>query len=148
MNFETGPFLQTACFCETVIEDKTGALSLIRIIDTLTHTAIGQASPDQMPPINHILKLVLMMKSGQARGRHELVIKVEKPSGLKEDLGGISVHFEGEDKGHNIVTELNIAFTQEGLYWFHIYLEDDLWTSIPLRLKYSRITAGSGTRIP
>jgi len=36
MTFENGPYLQAAVFCQDVIEDRSGVLSLIRLIDTLT----------------------------------------------------------------------------------------------------------------
>ncbi len=52
MSFEEGPYVQVAAFCDSIIEDKTGALSLIRIIDTLTHTERGPAPPPEMPPIS------------------------------------------------------------------------------------------------
>jgi len=32
----TGPFVSVAAFCENVIEDKSGVLSLIRVVDRLT----------------------------------------------------------------------------------------------------------------
>lgn len=48
MTFEEGPYIQMAAFCQQVIEDKTGVLSLIHVIDTLTHTAAGPDAPDEM----------------------------------------------------------------------------------------------------
>ena len=142
MIFNEGPFLQVACFCETVIEDKVGVLSLIRIIDAVDYTTKGTAPPDEMPPLNYPLILVLVYKSGKARGRHELTIKMEEPSGLKETAGSVSVHFEGDEKGQNVISDLQVLFKQEGLYWFHVYLDDTLWISIPFRVRYSRVTSG------
>lgn len=142
MSRKEGPFLQVACLCNLVIEDKRGVLSLIRIIDTLEHRAVGPSPPEDMEPVTYPMKLVLMMKSGKARGRHELKIVPEMPSGLTDSTAGMSIHFEGEDKGNNVVTDLNYTFTQEGLYWFHVYLEDEHLTSIPFRVKYSRVVTG------
>lgn len=82
---DSGPYIQTACFSEMVIEEKTGVLSIIRIIDTLTHTEAGSTPPDVMPSFNYRLKLVLMLKSGQARGRHNLKITPELPNGSSLD---------------------------------------------------------------
>ena len=50
MSFEGGPYLITAAFCEQVIEDKSGVLSLIRIVDRMYITAQGPNAPDEMPP--------------------------------------------------------------------------------------------------
>ena len=138
-----GPFIQVACFCEQVIEDKTGVLSLIRIIDTLTHGAAGPTPPDEMPPFVYPLKFVLMMKSGAARGRHNVRIQPELPNGSTQDSINITAHFEGEEKGHNIVANLSFNFTLEGLYWFNVFLDDTKLTAIPFRVKYDRVVLGT-----
>jgi len=57
MPFDRGPYVQAACICEMVIEDKTGAISLIRLIDTLTHEVGGPNPPDEMPPLSFNGKL-------------------------------------------------------------------------------------------
>ncbi|MFQ5433721.1 MAG: hypothetical protein ACE5FD_02490 [Anaerolineae bacterium] len=139
MTTENGPFVQAACFCENVIEDKTGVLSLIRIIDKITRTVAGTDPPDDMPPINYDMKLALMLKSGSARGRGNIRIKIEEPSGLSVDGPSISVHLEGENSGANLITQLSIDFSQEGVYWFWIYFDDTLLSKIPFQVMYSRI---------
>jgi hypothetical protein len=52
MPFEGGPYVQAACICENVIEDKVGSFSLIRVIDTLTTSAMGGVVPHEMPPLH------------------------------------------------------------------------------------------------
>lgn len=139
MGFEQGPYIQMAGLCEQVIEDKTGALSLIRIIDTITHTEARPDAPTEMPPVTYPMKMVIMLKSGRAKGRHELKIIPEMPSGeLKPPLAR-SIHMEGEERGFNNIINMVFTFTMEGLYWFNVYLDDSLLTRIPLRLKYERI---------
>jgi hypothetical protein len=143
MSFEGGPFLQVGCLCENVIEDKTGTLSLIRIIDTITHTEAGPSPPEELPPFPFSLKLVLILKSGQARGRANLRIVPELPTGASLDPISMSVHFEGEEKGQNVITNIALTFKHEGLYWFNVYLDERPLTAIPLRVKYRRIVASS-----
>lgn len=143
MVFENGPYIQIACFCENVIEDKTGVLSLIRIIDTITQTAAGNPPPEDMPAITWPLNLVLMFKSGKARGRYNLKIVPELPDGSALDPIITTVHFEGEEKGHNQVAKLSFTFQLEGLYWFDIFLNEEKISSIPFRIKYDRISIGS-----
>lgn len=143
MAFEGGPYIQVACFCDMAIEDKTGVLSLIRIIDTLTHTERNPNPPEDMPPVPFEGTFVLMLKSGLAVGRYNLTIVPELPSGETRDPISLTVHFEGEEKGQNILTKLRFVFTQEGLYWFNIYLEEDKLTAVPFRVRYNRITTGS-----
>lgn len=45
-------------------EKKTGVVSLIRIIDTLTHTEAHAQAPEEMPQFSYDLTLVLMLKLG------------------------------------------------------------------------------------
>jgi len=51
----------------------------------------------------------------------------------------VTVHFEGEEKGHNVITRMALTFEHEGLYWFKVYLGEELLTAIPLRVRYNRI---------
>ncbi len=143
MPFKEGPYIQVACFCENVIKDDTGALSIIRIIDTLTSQAKGPEPPEEMPPVNIQLKLVLAFKSGTARGRYNLKIVPELPNGSTKDPMIMSVHFDGEEKGANVISNIPFAFEMEGLYWFIVYLDDERFTALPFRIKYSRIVVGS-----
>lgn len=139
MTFEQGPYLQVAGLCEQVIDDKTGALSLIRIIDTITHTEARPEAPVEMPPFPYPMKMVIMLKSGRARGRHELRMVPELPSGEFKPPFTRSVHMEGEERGINNVINMVFTFTMEGLYWFNVYFDDSLLTRIPLRIKYNRV---------
>ena len=139
MSFEQGPYIQVAGLCEQVIEDKTGALSLIRIIDTINHTEARPDAPVDMPPIPYPMKMVIMLKSGRARGRHELKIVPEMPSGENKSPLTQSIQMEGEERGTNNIINMLFTFTMEGLYWFNIYLDDSLLTRIPMRIKYNRI---------
>lgn len=143
MAIEGGPYVQAACFCEHVLEDKQGVLSLIRIIDTITHNASGSPASDDMPPITFPLTLVLMLKSGKARGRHTLKIVPELPNGSALPPIITTVYFEGEEKGQNQVTKIQFTFEFEGLYWFDVYLDEEKLTAVPMRVKYNRIILGS-----
>jgi hypothetical protein len=147
MAFKDGPYLQVACFCEQVIEDKSNVLSLIRIVDTITGSAAGPSPPEEMPPVNFTTNLVVMAKSGTARGRRTLSVELTKPSLEKHKLPiELTVHFEGEEKGSNVIARLQSTFDQEGLYWFDILLNGVKWTSLPMRVKYSRVvTTGPPT---
>ncbi len=139
MTFEQGPYLQAGVICEQVIEDKAGALSLIRIIDTITHTEARPDAPVDMPPVTYPMKMVIMLKSGRARGRHEIKITPELPSGELKNPLTQSVQMEGEERGMNHIINMVFTFTIEGLYWFNVYFDDIILTKIPLRIKYNRV---------
>ena len=139
MQFEQGPYIQMAGLCDQVIEDKTGVLSLIRIIDTITHREAGPNAPAEMPPFNYPIKMVIMLKAGRARGRHELKILPESPLGETKQPYIQSIQMEGEERGVNHIINMLFTFTMEGLYWFNVYFDDALLTRIPLRIKYNRM---------
>ncbi len=145
MQFGQGPYIQLAGLCEQVIEDKTGVLSLIRIIDTITHTEARPDAPAEMPHVTYPMKMVIMLKSGHARGRHELKMIPELPSGEVKPPFTRSVQMEGEEQGFNNVINMLFTFAMEGLYWFNVYLDDSLLTRIPLRIKYNRIVTQETT---
>lgn len=140
--FERGPYLQIAAFCDQVIEGKDGVLSLIRVIDTLTHTEPGPEPPLEMPPLPWKMVLVLVLKAGSARGRHEIKVVPGLPSGETKIPIEMSVHLEGEERGARMIINVNFTFTLEGLYWFSVYFDDTLLTRLPFRVKYVRVVTG------
>jgi len=44
---ETGPHIVNATFCEKVLIEPDGVLSLIRLVDRFTQTATGPEPPEQ-----------------------------------------------------------------------------------------------------
>ncbi|MEX1253551.1 MAG: hypothetical protein WEE64_04345 [Dehalococcoidia bacterium] len=139
-----GPFLTTAVLCEKVLEDKDGVLSAIRIVDRIIQTAVGTEAPDEMPPVPVNLTALISFKSGAARGRHTIKLRPETPAGFSLPETALQIHFEGEDRGANLVLQLGLQANQEGLYWFDVLLDDQLVTRMPLRIMYQRLqTAGA-----
>lgn len=145
MAFEDGPYLQIACFCDMVLRDETGVISLIRVVDSITHTERGPTPPESMPPVSYPLKLVLVFKSGTARGRSTVKLVPEKPDGSTEDPLYFSVHFEGEERGVGLILDFRFIYTLEGLYWFFVYIEDQEVTAMPIRVKYDRVIVGKAS---
>jgi hypothetical protein len=134
-----------AGFCEQVLEEKTGVPSLIRVVDTINHSAQGPDAPATMPPFKYPLKLVLMLKSGRARGRYDLKVVAELPSGESKEPLLQSIQLGGEERGVNRVIQMQMEFTLEGLYWFNVHLDDAILTRIPLRVTYSRLVMQPAT---
>lgn len=144
MPFETGPYLKSAVFCETVLREADGVLSLIRLVDRLTISARGPSAPDTMPKTPYHITAVIMLISGEARGRHEIKIEREEPSGLKTKPPFLAtVQMEGEDRGANVILDMHLTFEMEGLYWFYIYFDDTLISKMPFRVMYARVSTGT-----
>lgn len=141
--FETGPYVQAALLCEKVLEEKDGILSLIRVVDRFTHSVRGAAVPEQMPPVPVNLTLLVALKSGEARGRNTMRLRMRDPSGLVAGPEmSVPVFFEGENRGINVRIALAMQLSVEGLYWFEVLLEDQLLTKIPLQIIYAPISTG------
>lgn len=145
--FTDGPYLQTACLCEKVLEEQDGVKSAIRIIDRVIHAVVGPSPPDEMEPFPYDVFLLIKLKAGSARGTMPLTVRLIKPSGESPSPITTDLYFEGEDdRGIDVAAKMTIRFEQPGLYWFDVSLGDERLTRIPLRVIYSRqpIPGGAG----
>jgi hypothetical protein len=112
---------------------------LIRVVDRIISSAVGPEAPDDMPPVGVNLTAVIVLKSGEARGRHSISLTLEAPSGQQVgDEVVLPVLLEGEDRGVNLVVNMNFQAEQEGLYWFNVLFgtQNVLLSRVPLRLVY------------
>ncbi len=116
----SGPYLNAAVICEKVLQEKDETLSVIRMIDRFNVTVSALGSPENLPPIPLNLTVLISLKSGKARGRSTVKLRIESPSGLKLPDQLLPVLFEGEDRGVNLVMNLNLVIDQEGVYWFDV----------------------------
>ena len=132
-----GPFLQAAFLCEQILDEKDGVKSAIRIINRITRTVAEPSPPEEMEPFNHETKMLLKFKSGRARGPMRLQIRLERPSGESPPPSIQTVYFEGEDdRGVDIVGNMNFRFEVPGLYWLNVELGGIQITKMPLRVIY------------
>lgn len=136
-----GPYVQLATICERVLQESTGVLSVIRAIDRFIVTAHGQGAPPELPQGALGVTLVITLKSDDARGRHPVILRIQQPNGVTLPERSFDVVFEGEERGVNLLLELEIEVL-EGLYWFDVFVNDQLLTRVPLRIMYQRIESG------
>ena len=142
--FEQGPYVQMALLCERVLREVDGVSSIIRVVDVINHQERGPNPPDEMPEVHYPLNLVISLRSGRAKGRHEITVTPEQPSGETLSPITVSINLEGEGKGVNIVSRIDIPYKFEGLYWFNIRFDHESITRIPLEVRYSRMMTGPG----
>lgn len=143
-----GPYLSAALVCERVIQEQDGVLTAIRIIDRIIQSAIGVEAPDEMPSFGVNITLLVVLKAGAARGRHQVRITIEAPSGEQmPQEATLPVLLEGEERGVNLILTLGFLAEQEGLYWFNVYFgdQDTLLTRVPLRIVYQPQRLGVST---
>lgn len=145
MDYSTkGPFVQAALICQLALRDADGVMSAIRIVDRRTQVA-GPDDPEEMPPlVIDDLRLVVMLKSGAARGSHTIDIEMELPSGERHHVVGLPAYFEGDEKGVALDAALDLELPIEGLYWFDLSMEKELLTRVPLRVVYQRYSGAGG----
>lgn len=131
---ENGPYLQAAFFCERLLQESDGVLSVIRIVDTIDFQRSEQATE---PPLVN-LTLFIAFKAGEARGSHELTVVKENASGhpvdVEERHTQTLVFYGTEDRGVTVIMPVAMTGGEAGLYWFAVYLGDRLMTRLPLRV--------------
>ena len=141
-SMRSGPFLTAALICEKVLQEKDGVISIIRVIDRLTHTIQASELPSELPKVQFAFVIVVNLKSGRARGRSQVEVVREDPAGQRRSLFATSILFEGEDRGNNLVIQAGSEFDMEGVYWFDILLDSNLVTRIPFRMLYQLVSTG------
>lgn len=137
-----GPFLSAAVFCEKVLQEKDGVCTLVRMVDRLISQATGVNPPEKMPQLQANLTLFIALKSGFARGSYSVHVRVTNPLGRPSDVATLPVLLEGEDRGANLIGQMQIQLDEPGLYWFDVLFERRLLTRIPLRVVYQRTSLG------
>jgi len=136
-----GPFVRAAFFCETVLEEANRMQSFIRVLDQINVTVGGASTaqlPESLPQIPWRGNLVISLVGGRATGRSSLNVKVETPDGLIKEMTAIDVRFTTPNTPQNVVFQLELTLTHEGLHWFRVAVEDRELTRIPLEVTYSR----------
>jgi hypothetical protein len=134
----SGPFVNVACICQTPLQEAAGNISLIRIMDRV---GIVGTTPQMQPQPLQNLALVVILRSGSLGENHVVKIKPLTPTGTELPAMEMTVLFEGNDRGPAIILPVSLVATEEGLYWFDVYLEEQLLTRIPLRVIYQRVQA-------
>ena len=128
-----GPYLAAALFCEKVLKEADGVISLIRIVDRWTVVGPSEAMPATVIQTT----LVLLMKSGIHRGSSQLTIAPFSPSGAALQEVKMSTHFEGDDdRGVGVIAPLAFPVQEPGVYWFDIKIDGQTLTKVPLRVLH------------
>jgi hypothetical protein len=142
-----GPFLQSAVFCEKALQEKDGVISAIRIIDRFI-ISVGEGAPELMPPMTVGIVLLIIFKSGDASGKHELKIRPISPSGKELISFTFPFTLAGGERSANIIINYTLKAEEAGLYWFDVMIGDKFFTKMSMNLVYERTQAISTTSSP
>ena len=141
-----GPYVCYAAFCEKVLQEKDGVFSLIRIVDRITVTPPPGVTFEQAGLPALALTLAIGLKSGDARGTHQLSIRGRSPAGGDGEVNmNLSALFEGDDRGVGLFVTVNLQLKDDGLHWFDVLFEGQRLTSIPLRVLVQQTQLGTST---
>ena len=131
-----GPYLTAALFCDRVLQEQSGVLSLIRVVDRL-----NIAGPSETMPTTSIPTVLCMsFKSGIFRGPADVTVTPIDPNGNRlRTIIRQQVNFEGDDdRGINLNINMNFPVTESGVYWFEIAVKNEVLTRTPFRILYQR----------
>lgn len=133
------PFVTAALFCERVLREQDGVLSLIRIIDQVT----CNGPTAEMPPTPLQFNVVLAFKAGFLKGKYMVKFRPEPPSKKEYPALEVPAYFEGDDRGVNLVINFSYIVQEEGVHWFDVMIQDEVLTRIPLRILYQKMAMGA-----
>ena len=132
-----GPFVTIATFCERVMREIDGGISCIRLMDTIAIDLAADA-PDPFP-IMYQGQALISFKSGDHVGQSKLRIQIVNPSGeLAKPPLEQPLQFNGGEHGTNSIFQIGLQILTEGLYWMEVFVDNELATRIPLRVRVTR----------
>jgi len=140
-----GPFLAAAVFCERVLDDSDKSISAIRIIDGQRMVIPADVppevpSPDQLLPVQ--LRILLIFRSGDSPGKHQLKLMVEDPDGKRGEAMAQEVDLSQEPHGGiNVKSDAIMGVYKSGLYLMDVYLDGKRFTRMPMNILIERATA-------
>jgi len=148
-----GPYVAVAALCDIVLEEKVERLSCIRFMDKLEVTSTLSRPPTDeekallptgMPVVPYPIRGLLSLKSGGFIGKKIIRIELVPPSGKpitkREGMQSFPALFEGGEHGVNLVLDFTLHTQEEGLYYFDVFLDDEVITRMPLRITFTRHT--------
>jgi hypothetical protein len=130
-----GPYLGAAIFCEKVLRETDGVLSLIRVVDRWTVNGVAEVMPLTVIQTT----LVIMLKSGIHRGSSQITLTPTSPSGKLMQAVTLPTIFEGDDdRGVAAIANIGFPVQEDGVYWFDLEVDGQQMTKLPLRVAYLR----------
>lgn len=143
-----GPYLNLAVICENVLEDKDGAISIIRIVDKFTvstQLTVGNQTVQLENTAGFIqFQAVIGFKAGNARGCRLLKLIVWSPSRQVVAEATAIVELQGGGvPGHIVRTPIALVVKEPGIYWVDVTLNENEITRMPLQVVFGPPEAGT-----
>jgi hypothetical protein len=137
-----GPYLATAVFCESIIEDSRGIVSAVGITDGCQLVISPQAPadfPSSSNPLQMSQNILIIFRTGEAPGPHELSLVLRAPDGKRGDLVTKTVELSQPSHGGiTVKSNTTIAVHTEGVYWVDVLLDGKRYTRMPFNVAIQR----------
>ena len=125
------PFLIAAIFCERPLFEQDGVISVIRIFDRIFVPRVPHPAEAAIP-----LTLVLMFKGGGYKGKAKITILPRPPSNAERPKSEQEIQLpEQANAGANLIATIPFTPNEEGVYWFEVFVNDELVTRTPLDVQ-------------
>ena len=137
------PGLRVGVFCEKVLTENDGVVSLIRIVDRY-FLDIPEESPNAAaePPRNLAVAttLFVMYRAVGPWGPAPVRIVMVRPDGAREQVAETDVEFVGDDiNGINLVVNLIFGATVPGTYAFDVSWSDQPPSRLLLQVVHRQV---------
>jgi hypothetical protein len=133
-----GPYLSVALFCDQILEEKDGTLSAIRIVDTVTLKIPESTPDDQAIPIG--VWMLLVLKSGDSPGEHEIRVDMRSPTGKVKRGSSQKWTLSPQSYGGiNLRLNTTIMVKKGGVFWADAYLDGKPISHTPLNVTVERV---------
>lgn len=141
------PQLRAALLCDSVLEEKDGTISAIRIIDQI-HLVMPQMDEDAFGALA-ISALISVYASDATRGRHRLSIRQR---GLDGALSEVKREYEiaiGEKSAAmNLILKMNVLVKTFGVHRLEVFWDDEHLATIPFTLVEAAETPSASPPVP
>lgn len=127
------PYLSAFFFCERVLQEQDGVPSVVRIIDII---GLNQLAPEGGAPATALMMFIAFKNRGY-QGLGEIQIAGTRPSGKPLSREALKLEFQ-PNRGQNVVVNAQLSLTEEGTYWFDLYLDGQLLTKTPLTVALTK----------
>lgn len=144
VDYENGPYLTAAFFCEKLLKESDGVFSAIRIIDVTN--AEGPDVPGGTVEIPLKLTAFLAVRAGTRTGPHPFRIHMIMEPSSDGVLPGTTSDFDGEmmfggtysgvNTTVNFDLTINARIGDYRVLWFDVLIDGEVHTRMPLRVIY------------
>lgn len=140
MELEPKLYVAAAFFCDSVLEEKDGTLSAIRIVDTI-RVAVPEGAPEGTVPFT-LLQLLIGVKAPGYTGAGNLSLQLFGPTHaevpqlfpLKFPVKPLRTPTDAHTTGVNLNVTLAVQVKDLGLGRVEVRWNDELLTVVPFRL--------------